>query len=55
VYARQAKQVFLAIDKTESLTEDGEPAVLTDATVLRLGEGHELFGSYWPTRNQVRQ
>lgn len=51
VYARQRKQVFLAIDKAAALTDDGEPQILSDATVLRLDENHELFGLSWARKD----
>ena len=53
VYARQRKQVFLAIDKTAALTNDGEPQILSDATVLRLDENHELFGFSWARKDEA--
>ena len=40
-------QVFIATDKAETYTSKGMPEILKKNTVLRLYEGHELFGRSW--------
>lgn len=48
LYATTSKQIFIAIDKTESYTTDGNlPKNIEDNIVLRLSKGHELFGFSW--------
>ena len=40
IYNKFGKQVFIAVDKAES-------EILRDSAVLRLSEGHELYGFSW--------
>lgn len=47
LYAESSKQVFVAIDKAESFRDGMLPPVISDATVIHLEEGHELFGWSW--------
>lgn len=47
LYSRENKQIFLALDKAESLGSGELPDVVANNTVLRLSPGHELFGRSW--------
>lgn len=47
LYTESSKQVFVAIDKAESFRDGMLPPVISDATVIHLEEGHELFGWSW--------
>lgn len=48
LFNESKKQVFVAIDKAESYSDDNTvPAVFRDTTVLELSAGHELFGRAW--------
>ena len=44
IYNKFGKQVFIAVDKAES-------EILRDSAVLRLSEGHELYGFSWSRKN----
>lgn len=46
-YSKEKKQIFLALDKAESLGDGKLPDVVERNTVLKLGPGHELFGRSW--------
>lgn len=53
LFNSQSKQVFVAIDKGESYSENHEiPNILKETTVLSLSEGHELFGMSWNKRKK---
>lgn len=46
------KQVFIAIDKAESFDgNEGLPALIDENVVLRLSDGHELYGKQWGVRH----
>lgn len=47
LYSKENKQIFLALDKAESLGNGELPDVVANNTVLRLSPGHELFGRSW--------
>lgn len=48
LFNESEKQIFVAIDKAESYSDDNTvPAVFRDTTVLELSAGHELFGRAW--------
>lgn len=50
LFNKSKKQVFIAIDKGESYSDDQTmPAILEMTTVLELSAGHELFGRSWNT------
>lgn len=46
IYQNEPKQIFLAFDKADSYGEEAN-RILEKHTVLRLSEGHELFGRSW--------
>ncbi len=46
-YDETDKQVFIAIDKGHSYSDEGMPNVLKSSIVLHLDKGHELFGKAW--------
>ncbi len=46
-YDRTDKQVFIAIDKGHSYSDEGMPGALKRSIVLGLDKGHELFGKAW--------
>lgn len=48
--AKRTKQSFVAIDKAESLSSGRLPQVVEEAVVIRLSDGHELFGRSWARR-----
>lgn len=52
LYAQSDRQVFVAVDKESSFVGHDTPRVLEDNAVLRLGEGHELFGRSWNRKDQ---
>lgn len=45
-YQTMGKQVFIAFDKADSVTEPAE-AILKDTAVLSLCDGNELYGKSW--------
>ena len=47
LYEKAGKQVFVSFDKAESYGGGSMPGVIERNTVLKLSEGHELFGSSW--------
>ena len=47
LYRRQPKQVFVTFDKAESYSGGALPQILDGCVVLRLSQGHELFGRSW--------
>ena len=48
LFNESKKQVFVAIDKAESYSDDNTvPPVFSKTTVLELSAGHELFGRAW--------
>lgn len=54
-YDKSPKQVFIALDKGESYSEDGTlPEIIAKNTCLRLAEGSELFGWAWNKRQSLK-
>ncbi|WP_172119304.1 DUF2326 domain-containing protein [Actinomyces faecalis] len=51
VYARQRKQVFLAIDKISRYSDETQQ-ILTDSAFVRLEPGRELFGTSWSRKKK---
>ena len=48
LFAREEKQIFVALDRVGHYSEDGNvPVVISDNVVLRLSKGNELFGRAW--------
>lgn len=48
LFNKSKKQVFIAIDKGESYSDENKvPEILESTTVLELSSGHELFGRSW--------
>lgn len=45
-YQGTGKQVFIVLDKLESVST-GTQAILNEATLMHLSDGHELFGTSW--------
>ena len=41
------KQVFIAIDKASSYSDNGIPRIIEESKILELSRGHELFGRSW--------
>lgn len=54
VFAARTKQSFVAIDKAESLSLGPLPPVVEEAVVIRLSDGHELFGRSWAKRSKAQ-
>lgn len=52
VYARQKKQVFLAIDKISRYSEDTQQ-ILTKSAFIHLEPGRELFGRSWSKKKRT--
>lgn len=52
VYARQKKQVFLAIDKISRYSEETQ-AILTESAFIHLEPGRELFGRSWSKKKRT--
>ena len=50
-YDETDKQVFIAIDKGHSYSDEGMPSVLKSSIVLHLDKGHELFGKAWNVKD----
>lgn len=44
LYEESDKQIFVAIDKAETFEDGDVPKVVEENVILRLSEGHELFG-----------
>lgn len=47
LYKKAGKQVIITFDKAESYDDGKTPRVIEGSVVLRLSEGHELFGKSW--------
>lgn len=50
LYHASGKQVFITLDKAESYADGKVPETISDAVVLELSDGHELFGRSWATK-----
>ena len=53
VYARQSKQVFLAIDKISRYSPRTQK-ILGDTTFIKLEEDRELFGRSWSKKKKKK-
>lgn len=48
LFAREEKQIFVALDRAGHYSDDGNvPSVISDNAVLNLSKGNELFGRAW--------
>ena len=49
MYQESGKQIFIAYDKVDSSPIQAQK-ILEDTVILRLSDGHELFGTSWSKR-----
>lgn len=52
---RSDKQIFVAFDRAESYGGGEPPDVINRSVVLRLSDGHELFGQSWGKRAEKNE